>query len=161
GSIIQTTGLLARSNSVTPVSTATAFVPEDVPASPPVAVEAISPIVANDPLPHTPQASTHAISYKPSHAEALAAHIYAFVSTASALSSTLSHPSTSMNAEADNDPSSTAGSGTHGYGGTKTRDVDQDIEGHEREDEDEVKLLRLRTKLHEIIIIPDRKFLLC
>lgn len=32
---------------------------------------------------------------------------------------------------------------------------------HEREEDDELKLLRLRTKIHEIIIIPDRKFLLC
>ena len=34
-------------------------------------------------------------------------------------------------------------------------------EGPEREDESEVKLLRLRTKRHEIVVVPDRKFLLC
>lgn len=36
-----------------------------------------------------------------------------------------------------------------------------DNEGPEREDESEVKLLRLRTKRHEIVVVPDRRFLLC
>ena len=34
-------------------------------------------------------------------------------------------------------------------------------EGHEKEEDDEVKLLRLRTKKHEIVVVPDRKYLLC
>jgi hypothetical protein len=31
----------------------------------------------------------------------------------------------------------------------------------DREEDDEVKLLRLRTKKHEIVVVPDRKYLLC
>lgn len=42
-----------------------------------------------------------------------------------------------------------------------SRNESGESEGHEREEDDELKLLRLRTKIHEIIIIPDRKFLLC
>lgn len=34
-------------------------------------------------------------------------------------------------------------------------------EGQEKEEDDEVKLLRLRTKKHEIVVVPDRKYLLC
>jgi hypothetical protein len=66
-----------------------------------------------------------------------------------------------MNLEVDSGSNSVAGNSTNGYDATKTSEGDQDSEGHEREDEDGVKLLRLRTKLHEIIVIPDRKFLLC
>lgn len=33
--------------------------------------------------------------------------------------------------------------------------------GEKEEGDDEVKLLRLRTKRHEIVVVPDRKFLLC
>lgn len=37
-----------------------------------------------------------------------------------------------------------------------------DSDNHEREGEDdEVKLLRLRTKKHEIVVVPDKKYLLC
>lgn len=32
---------------------------------------------------------------------------------------------------------------------------------HDLEEDEDVKLLRLRTTAHEIIIIPDRRFLLC
>lgn len=38
---------------------------------------------------------------------------------------------------------------------------DPDGEGREKEDDDEVKLLRLRTKKNEIVIVPNRKYLLC
>lgn len=32
---------------------------------------------------------------------------------------------------------------------------------HERDEDDEIKLLRLRTKKNEIVVVPDRKYLLC
>ena len=160
GSIIQATGLLAGFDS-TPVSTTPPPASEDVPVPSSAAEQATSPTIADEPLLHISQTPTHATSYKPSHAEALAAHIYAFVSSASALTLSLSYPPMNPSVEADNGPNSGARSNTHSYGGTKTWEGDRDNEGHEREDEDEVKLLRLRTKLHEVFIIPDRRFLLC
>lgn len=36
-----------------------------------------------------------------------------------------------------------------------------EADGSEGQDDDEVKLLRLRTKKHEVVIVPDRRYLLC
>lgn len=47
-----------------------------------------------------------------------------------------------------------------GNGVTSPRE-EGEHEGHEKEEDDEVKLLRLRTKKHEIVVVPDRKYLLC
>lgn len=44
--------------------------------------------------------------------------------------------------------------------GTAPNDTTTD-RTHEREEDDEIKLLRLRTKKNEIVVVPDRKYLLC
>jgi hypothetical protein len=47
-------------------------------------------------------------------------------------------------------------------GGGSFSEEDMEKDSHEKGDEeDEVKLLRLRTRKHEIVIVPDRKYLLC
>lgn len=46
----------------------------------------------------------------------------------------------------------------NGYG---MRRDDGENDTPEGQDDDEVKLLRLRTKKHEIVVVPDRKYLLC
>lgn len=48
-----------------------------------------------------------------------------------------------------------------GNGGVSSPREEGEPEGHEKEEDDEVKLLRLRTKKHEIVVVPDRKYLLC
>ena len=102
-------------------------------------------------------------SYQPTQMETLAAHIYGFVSSASALSSSLSASSQSPslttsrgvgdNDEADEEeeekPKLMNGSG----------DAPAGINGVA--EDDEVKLLRMRTKKHEIVVVPNRKYLLC
>ncbi|KAL4940247.1 hypothetical protein BDV06DRAFT_213617 [Aspergillus oleicola] len=103
--------------------------------------------------------------YQPTQAESLAAHIFAFVSSASSLSFALSHPlgdgeNTSSNTNGIYGPSTPrigngSATGTGGAGG------DGEGDGFEGQDDDEVKLLRLRTKKHEIVVVPDRKYLLC
>lgn len=50
--------------------------------------------------------------------------------------------------------------GNH-LGRTGTREDGEGGEGFERDEDDEVKLLRMRTKKHEIVVVPDRKYLLC
>lgn len=43
-----------------------------------------------------------------------------------------------------------------------SRDEDEaGADGHEKLDDEELKLLRLRTKKHEIVVVPDKKYLLC
>lgn len=65
----------------------------------------------------------------------------------------------------DRDPASAAwdSSAQDGYGdGSRTpREEDRDADGTERDEEGEVKLLRMRTRKHEIVVVPDRKYLLC
>lgn len=106
--------------------------------------------------------ATQNAPYKPTQVELLAAHIYAFVSSASALSTALSNPSSGGdNSEIEYGTRSIPGEGASGNieaGRIDDRDTET---GSDRENDDEVKLLRLRTKIHEIIIIPDRRFLLC
>lgn len=94
--------------------------------------------------------------YKPTHAEALAAHIFAFVSSASDLSMSLSHPPD----DNDSKPSSN-GLNLEALTNGITSPREEADEGQEKEEDDEVKLLRLRTKKHEIVVVPDRKYLLC
>lgn len=52
------------------------------------------------------------------------------------------------------------GSGSGGSSGGR-EDGEGGGEGFERDEDDEVKLLRMRTKKHEIVVVPDRKYLLC
>ncbi|KAL2871570.1 uncharacterized protein BJX67DRAFT_166012 [Aspergillus lucknowensis] len=162
GSIIQSTGLLAppkrtRSETSSPTPTAAPSATEDNPAAPP---SATSP--ANDI--HTSSSTTQQQKlYQPSQAETLAAHIFAFVSSASNLGLSLSHP-VGDGASPDSNANSVleGGLGDAGGGGTTGReDGAEEGEGSEAQDDDEVKLLRLRTKKHEIVVVPDKKYLLC
>lgn len=77
------------------------------------------------------------------------------MASASELGITLSCP----RAE-DRDSYQTGMNGSGGLGDGAARD-DARTEGIDRQDDDEVKLLRLRTKKHEIVVVPDRKYLLC
>ncbi|KAJ9381988.1 hypothetical protein DTO063F5_5953 [Paecilomyces variotii] len=156
GSIIQCTGLLAASSNQT------------APGSRGNAVETSAPpsSSSSEPTPSTDATSSTATNqtppYKPSHAEALAAHIHAFVTSASALSTSLSHPASATGTENGYGSRSLT---TNAYDETSANSIgsrDDDAEGeNHKEDEDEVKLLRLRTKKHEIVVVPDRKYLLC
>ncbi|KAE8388010.1 hypothetical protein BDV23DRAFT_159874 [Aspergillus alliaceus] len=152
GSIIQSTGLLAAksASSSSPSMSQTDISAEEPSESTTTPAEPSSPSTPSG-------AATHRqSSYQPSQAEALAARIFAFVSSASDLSLSLSRPP----------PETTNGSKTEpngfqeGLGNGISRD-DGDGETSEKEDDDEVKLLRLRTKKHEIVVVPDKKYLLC
>ncbi|KAL4963935.1 uncharacterized protein BDV14DRAFT_175839 [Aspergillus stella-maris] len=187
GSIIQTTGLLApqtprraRSETSSPAPVAPAppvpeagadAVPTTTDATPtsPNSTETTTQTqiptatAASIPLPTSPQPQQPAKPYQPTQAESLAAHIFAYVSSASSLSFALSHPL----GNGDSTPSSNA-NGIHGpptrgigNGPTGGTGADGEGDGFEGQDEDEVKLLRLRTKKHEIVVVPDRKYLLC
>ncbi|EAS30406.3 uncharacterized protein CIMG_05885 [Coccidioides immitis RS] len=157
GSIIQVTGKLApQSSPITSLNPTPGpevlSSTEETPTAPSIDGEATA--VSSTSIPNAP--------YKPSEAETLASHIYAFVSSASALSAVLSGPS----AKANNNEPDYGAQGLQGNGMDMETDTgrreNQDKEaGNDREDEDEVKLLRLRTKIHEVIIIPDRRYLLC
>ncbi|KAE8357248.1 pyridoxal phosphate-dependent transferase [Aspergillus caelatus] len=153
GSIIQSTGLLATKpagNSSPNVSQADSTVEEESEAT-------MTP--AESPTPPTPSSATtpnRQTSYQPSQGEALAARIFAFVSSASDLSLSLSRP---LNENAHGSKTDSNGL-QEGLGNGTSRD-DGDGEASEREDDDEVKLLRLRTKKHEIVVVPDKKYLLC
>lgn len=94
--------------------------------------------------------------YQPSHAETLAARIFSFVSSASDLSMSLSHPEGSQGSAVLNTSPSTA-TATATTNGTPTTTEEEE----QNYDDDEVKLLRLRTRKHEIVVVPDRKYLLC
>ncbi|KAF7592104.1 hypothetical protein BBP40_000709 [Aspergillus hancockii] len=152
GSIIQSTGLLASKpvGNSSPTLSQTSPDPEEQPESTTTPTGSSSPPTpssATIPNRHTP--------YQPSQAEALAAHIFAFVSSASDLSLSLSRPPTE-NAHG----SKTESNGIQeGFGNGSLRE-DGEGESSDKED-DEVKLLRLRTKKHEIVVVPDRKYLLC
>ncbi|RAQ48512.1 hypothetical protein AFGD_008362 [Aspergillus flavus] len=153
GTIIQSTGLLATR----PAGNSSPNVSQVDPAAEEQSVETMTP--AESPTPSTPSSATtpnRQTSYQPSQAEALAARIFAFVSSASDLSLSLSRP-LDKNAHG----SKTDSNGLQeGLGNGTSRD-DGDGEASEREDDDEVKLLRLRTKKHEIVVVPDKKYLLC
>ncbi|KAL4984410.1 hypothetical protein BDW68DRAFT_180704 [Aspergillus falconensis] len=168
GSIIQTTGLLAPPKR-TPV-TSGASTPAPAPGTESAATDTAADTATDTATPSsstdaetqklqassTTSAQTQSKPYQPTQAEALAAHIFAFVSAASNLSLSLSNPP-------DEDG---AGNSVHesrlvnGIGDENGRD-EREAEGSEGRDDDEVKLLRLRTKKHEVVVVPDRKYLLC
>ncbi|KAF7717938.1 Uncharacterized protein PECH_002656 [Penicillium ucsense] len=157
GSIIQCTGELAASHTVARS------------ASPaPLAIEPVTTTGPSEPLPTSPTTSTPAPApapYQPSQAETLAAHIFNFVASASALGLTLAHPVTTQTgnerlANGLNGGNNDHGGHAAGGGSSAPREEDPDT-GREREEEDEIKLLRMRTRKHEIVVVPDRKYLLC
>ncbi|KAI1917512.1 hypothetical protein LOZ65_005052 [Ophidiomyces ophidiicola] len=153
GSIIQVAGELA---------------PRPTPNGPNLAIpasdtEAISS-VGLEPPQAPPQlggeaATSKNVPYKPSQAETLAAHIFAFVSSGSALSRVLSNPSARDINKAPEYPKQTIPD--NGQKGDSTEESQDSASNKDCDEDDEVKLLRLRTKSHEIIIYPDRSFLLC
>lgn len=145
GSIIQSTGQLAA-----PTSEENGASRTQVPSSESNPLSAQS----TDSSPASPAPTAPSPSYQPSQTEALAAHIFTFVSSASALGVSLSRPATGE---------VPTGEVSQDYGIAKgtTREEDRDGDVGDREEEDEVKLLRMRTRKHEIVVVPDRKFLLC
>lgn len=154
GSIIQSTGQLAAQENTPSRTTPPASSTTDQ-------TQTTQP---SDSSPATPT-STTPTTYQPSQAEALAAHIFNFVSSASALGVSLARPLTSQNSANGHSSSGLDGeygSYENGTGSTPPREEDQDGQGgRDREEEDEVKLLRMRTRKHEIVVVPDRKYLLC
>ncbi|KAL4805798.1 hypothetical protein BDV18DRAFT_139866 [Aspergillus unguis] len=195
GSIIQTTGLLAppttpknRSENASPAPTA--LLPEDTVTvtetetekdtttdtagtsteteaqTQTQQVQSPSATMSTQAQPQPP-AQAQSKPYQPSQAEALAAHIFAFVSSASNLSFSLSHPVDETSAKSQSNGGIHDSGLTNGNGGVNGsispgagRD-EAENENPDSQDDDEVKLLRLRTKKHEIVVVPDRKYLLC
>jgi hypothetical protein len=151
GSIIQSTGqLAAQENS-----------PRNTPPAPstPDQTPTAQPSDSSPASPSSPKPTT----YQPSQAEALAAHIFNFVSSASALGVSLARPMTTYptaNGHSSSGLDAEYGSYGNGTGTNTPREEDRDTQG-DREEEDEVKLLRMRTRKHEIVVVPDRKYLLC
>ncbi|KAJ5171020.1 uncharacterized protein N7500_003803 [Penicillium coprophilum] len=148
GSIIQSTGQLAQTTEEDSTSR-TAHIPAST--SEPASLSTTQP---TDPSP-TP--STASQPYQPSQAETLAAHIFAFVSSAEALGISLSRPTLTVQR-----PSDAHWDVDRDYANEGTaREEDRDGDGIDRDEDGEVKLLRMRTKKHEIVVVPDRKYLLC
>lgn len=81
------------------------------------------------------------------------------MSSASNLSFSLTHPQGDTAASSNGVHETVLGNGSGSAGGSAREDGEG--EGSEGQDDDEVKLLRLRTKKHEIVVVPDRKYLLC
>lgn len=159
GSIIQSTGLLAsnssssssnnpRGNGVEPSSSTTT---------------SDSGTTSHERTNSSSSSTTQQQPYRPSQGEALAAHIHAFVTSAAALSHSLSHPPSANGNAAENGYGISNGveDGIGSSSSSNKNSDDAEAEHHEREEDDEVKLLRLRTKKHEIVVVPDRKYLLC
>ncbi|KAJ5110231.1 Dynein light chain-related protein [Penicillium argentinense] len=149
GSIIQSAGLLAPSESGTSTPRTAA-----APAAATSTESITQPADSSPSSPAQPSPST----YQPSQVEALAAHIFNYVSSASALGVSLSRPVQKSDGRK-------AGTLEGGYdvhaNGTSTPREEGEAEAAEREEDDEVKLLRMRTRKHEIVVVPDRKYLLC
>lgn len=83
------------------------------------------------------------------------------MTSASGLALSLSGDSPSKgNDDVGYDSRSKGINGTLGNGTTPDDTTGTD-RTHEREEDDEIKLLRLRTKKNEIVVVPDRKYLLC
>ncbi|KAJ5595578.1 uncharacterized protein N7459_001786 [Penicillium hispanicum] len=150
GSIIQSAGLLAAQETTT--SRPAAITPS---TADPTALPQSSESSPASPTPPTQ------FLYQPSQAEALAAHIFAFVSSASALGVSLSRPTAQPNGDIDISSGLDGGYGSYGNGTRTPQEEDRDGDGTDREEDDEVKLLRMRTRKHEIVVVPDRKYLLC
>ncbi|KAL3449254.1 hypothetical protein BJX65DRAFT_273096 [Aspergillus insuetus] len=172
GSIIQSTGLLAppkrtrsETSPLTAVpSTATTEDPLNTTTAPPTTSSPAAETTQQSPT-QTQTQSQQRPPYQPSQAEALAAHIFAFVSSASNLSLTLSNPvgeGVSKGSESGfANVNGAENAGGFSSTGTGTGREDAEGDGGESQDDDEVKLLRLRTKKHEIVVVPDKKYLLC
>lgn len=105
------------------------------------------------------QAQSKKSTYQPSQAEALAARIFAFVTSATELSASFANPRVAGHETANaNGSAPTLNGGREGEG---TRE-EGDGEGSGKEDDaDDVKLLRFRSKKHEVVVVPDRKYILC
>ncbi|KAJ5542773.1 Dynein light chain-related protein [Penicillium sp. DV-2018c] len=145
GSIIQSTGVLAQREENTTLRTA-----HTTPTTDSTPLSSAQPTDSSPTSPAAPQ------PYQPSQAETLAAHIFAFVSSAKALGISLSRPT-----HAARKPSDGHWDVDYDYGNDGTaREEDRD-DGVDRDEDGEVKLLRMRTKKHEIVVVPDRKYLLC
>ncbi|KAG5288136.1 hypothetical protein I7I48_10246 [Histoplasma ohiense] len=143
GSIIRTTGLLATRSSPSPIRQAPDPAPAPAPASPPMPAsipDSTSPTsqTPDEQVTHPETTSTderraeaaqkqiqeqqeqlqpqpQAAPYKPSQAETLAAHIFAFVSSASALGASLSKP---LPSESPSERSGGGGGNETDYGGS-------------------------------------------
>lgn len=102
-------------------------------------------------------ADTPTQPYQPTHAELLAAHIFSFVASAVSLSDCLTDPKKGQKTPTENAPANE----TDTVADSESHDTPTSHGIPEREEEDDVKLLRMRTRLQEIIIIPDRRYLLC
>ncbi|KAJ5365562.1 hypothetical protein N7517_008448 [Penicillium concentricum] len=147
GSIIQSTGQLAQTEENS--TSRTAHIP-----SPTTEQSPSSTTQPTDPSPVLPAVSQ---PYQPSQAETLAAHIFAFVSSAEALGVSLSRPTLTVQR-----PSDAHWDVNYEYANEGTaREEDRDGDGFDRDEDGDVKLLRMRTKKHEIVVVPDRKYLLC
>ncbi|KAJ5258439.1 hypothetical protein N7497_001753 [Penicillium chrysogenum] len=149
GSIIQSTGQLAPTTEENG-SSRTAQIPQSTTDSNP-----LSAAQPTDPSPASPAVSQ---PYQPSQAETLAAHIFAFVSSAEALGISLSRPTPTVQRSSD---SHWDVNYDYGNEAGAAREEDRDGDGVDRDEDGEVKLLRMRTKKHEIVVVPDRKYLLC
>ena len=151
GSIIQSTGLIAAQDTGMPRPARTASsIGDSTPLS-----QSSSYSSPSSPAPPTPS------TYQPSQAEALGAHIFAFVSSASALGITLSRPGAQQSGDIANAIGLDGAYNSYANGRKTPREEDRDGDSADREEDDEVKLLRMRTRKHEIVVVPDRKYLLC
>lgn len=149
GSIIQSTGQLAQMTEENGSSRTAQTTPSTTDSNP------LSAAQPTDPSPTSPTVSQ---PYQPSQAETLAAHIFAYVSSAEALGVSLSRPTLTVQRPSD---SHWDVNYDHGNETGTAREEDRDGEGVDRDEDGEVKLLRMRTKKHEIVVVPDRKYLLC
>ncbi|RJE24504.1 hypothetical protein PHISCL_03142 [Aspergillus sclerotialis] len=177
GSIIQSTGLFASSPppstspsvSGEPTDPNPSHIPES--QSKGVGTDSSDPSPTNVPLPEsgasTPQPLSQGQSkkstYQPSQAEALAARIFSFVTSATDLSASFANPPVtgkeSGNVNGNANGSTPTLNGVREGEGTRE---EGDGEGSEKEDDaDDVKLLRFRSKKHEVVVVPDRKYILC
>ncbi|KAJ5824780.1 hypothetical protein N7447_007120 [Penicillium robsamsonii] len=146
GSIIQSTGQLAQTEENS--TSRTAHIPPSTNEQSP-----LSTTQPRDPSPTLPVSQP----YQPSQAETLAAHIFAFVSSAEALGVSLSRPTLTVQRPSDTHWDVNYDDANEGT----AREEDQDGDDFDRDEDGEVKLLRMRTKKHEIVVVPDRKYLLC
>ncbi|KAK4868831.1 hypothetical protein LT330_006440 [Penicillium expansum] len=149
GSIIQSTGQLAQTTDENGSSRTARNTPSTTDSIP------LSTTQSTDSSPTSP---TVPQPYQPSQAETLAAHIFAYVSSAEALGVSLSRPTPTVQRPSDNHWDVDYDYGTEA--GT-AREEDRDGDDIDRDEDGEVKLLRMRTKKHEIVVVPDRKYLLC
>lgn len=145
GSIIQSTGQLAQPTEENPTSRTTHIPSTDS-----------NPLSATQTSDSSPASPALTQPYQPSQAETLAAHIFAFVSSASALGVSLSRPG-----PIEKRPSDSHWDVNYDYVNEASAAHEDRDDGIDREEDGEVKLLRMRTKKHEIVVVPDRKYLLC